>query len=140
MVGSGTLDALLEKGFKYMFVSNSDNLGATMDLKLLTWFAGTSAPFAMECAQRTDADKKGGHLAQDASPRAAACPKLGKERSPSELLSPGRWAVRHRRFSRLRVVRMIKILAIYYDRFLTAECMSKCTSQIGLRAASHFYT
>jgi UDP-N-acetylglucosamine pyrophosphorylase len=63
MVGSGTLDALLEKGFKYMFVSNSDNLGATMDLKLLTWFAGTSAPFAMECAQRTDADKKGGHLA-----------------------------------------------------------------------------
>merc|ERR1740138_1852083 len=63
MVGSGTLDALLEKGFKYMFVSNSDNLGATMDLKLLTWFAGTGKPFAMECAARTDADKKGGHLA-----------------------------------------------------------------------------
>ena len=60
MVGSGTLDALLEKGFKYMFVSNSDNLGATMDLKLLTWFAGTGAPFAMEAAARTDADKKGG--------------------------------------------------------------------------------
>ena len=39
MVGSGTLDTLLAKGFKYMFVSNSDNLGATMDLKLLTWFA-----------------------------------------------------------------------------------------------------
>ena len=34
MVGSGTLDALIAKGFKYMFVSNSDNLGATMDLKL----------------------------------------------------------------------------------------------------------
>ena len=32
----GTLDALLEHGYKYMFVSNSDNLGATMDLKLLT--------------------------------------------------------------------------------------------------------
>ena len=31
MAGSGTLDALLAKGFKYMFVSNSDNLGATMD-------------------------------------------------------------------------------------------------------------
>ena len=43
-----------------MFVSNSDNLGATMDLKLLTWFAGTGAPFAMEAAARTDADKKGG--------------------------------------------------------------------------------
>ena len=67
MVGSGTLDALLAKGFKYMFVSNSDNLGATMDLKLLTWFASSEAPFAMECAQRTDADKKGGHLATDAA-------------------------------------------------------------------------
>ena len=47
-----------------MFVSNSDNLGATMDLKLLTWFATSGAPFAMECAERTDADKKGGHLAR----------------------------------------------------------------------------
>jgi len=64
MLGSGTLDTLLEKGYEYMFVSNSDNLGATMDIKLLTWFAGTGAPFAMECAQRTDADKKGGHLAK----------------------------------------------------------------------------
>ncbi|KAL3908340.1 MAG: hypothetical protein SGPRY_009837 [Prymnesium sp.] len=67
LVGSGTLDALLEKGFKYMFVSNSDNLGATMDLKLLTWFAESGAPFAMEVAARTDADKKGGHLARGAS-------------------------------------------------------------------------
>jgi len=67
MVGSGTLDMLLAKGFKYMFVSNSDNLGATMDLKLLTWFAASKAPFAMEVAARTDADKKGGHLARGAS-------------------------------------------------------------------------
>ena len=64
MVGSGTLDTLLAKGFKYAFVSNSDNLGATMDLKLLTWFAKSGAPFAMECCVRTDADKKGGHLAR----------------------------------------------------------------------------
>ena len=67
LVGSGTLDALIAKGFKYMFVSNSDNLGATMDVKLLTWFANSKAPFAMECAARTDADKKGGHLAKDAA-------------------------------------------------------------------------
>merc|ERR1712110_1101249 len=63
MLGSGTLDKLLGKGFKYMFVSNSDNLGATMDLKLLTYFADSGAPFMMEVAARTDADKKGGHLA-----------------------------------------------------------------------------
>jgi len=64
MLGTGTLDGLIAKGYKYMFVSNSDNLGATMDLKLLTWFAESGAPFAMECAARTDADKKGGHLAK----------------------------------------------------------------------------
>mmetsp|Transcript_58918 Transcript_58918/g.189482 ORF Transcript_58918/g.189482 Transcript_58918/m.189482 type:complete len:483 (+) Transcript_58918:95-1543(+) len=64
MLGSGTLDMLLGKGFKYMFVSNSDNLGATMDLKILTHFAKTGAPFMMEVANRTDADKKGGHLAK----------------------------------------------------------------------------
>jgi len=67
MLGSGTLDKLLEKGFRYMFVSNSDNLGATMDLKLLTYFAQSQAPFMMEVATRTDADKKGGHLARDNS-------------------------------------------------------------------------
>merc|ERR1712224_883798 len=65
MLGSGALDKLLEKGFKYMFVSNSDNLGATMDLKLLSYFAESGAPFMMEVANRTDADKKGGHLAKD---------------------------------------------------------------------------
>eukprot|EP00931_Biecheleriopsis_adriatica_P074422 TRINITY_DN4847_c0_g1_i1.p1 TRINITY_DN4847_c0_g1~~TRINITY_DN4847_c0_g1_i1.p1 ORF type:complete len:924 (-),score=235.81 TRINITY_DN4847_c0_g1_i1:153-2924(-) len=65
MLGSGTLDKLLEKGFKYMFVSNSDNLGASMDLKVLTYFADSKAPFMMEVADRTDADKKGGHLAKD---------------------------------------------------------------------------
>jgi len=78
MAGSGTLDSLLAKGYKYMFVSNSDNLGATMDLKLLTWFVSSGKPFAMECAQRTDADKKGGHLAlkdgQMLLREAAQCP------------------------------------------------------------------
>jgi len=63
MVGSGTLDKLLAEGYRYMFVSNSDNLGATMDLQILTHFVSTGAAFMMEVAARTDADKKGGHLA-----------------------------------------------------------------------------
>ena len=46
-----------------MFVSNSDNLGATLDLKILTYFAKSDAPFMMECCVRTENDKKGGHLA-----------------------------------------------------------------------------
>ena len=46
-----------------MFVSNSDNLGATLDMKILTHFATTETPFMMECCERTENDKKGGHLA-----------------------------------------------------------------------------
>jgi UDP-N-acetylglucosamine pyrophosphorylase len=60
LVGSGRLDALLADGYKYMFVSNSDNLGATLDLKILTHFATTDASFMMECCERTENDKKGG--------------------------------------------------------------------------------
>lgn len=56
------LDSLLAEGIKYVFVSNSDNLGATLDLKLLNHFASTSQPFCMEVAERTESDKKGGHL------------------------------------------------------------------------------
>lgn len=61
--GSGTLDRLLEAGVKYMFVSNSDNLGATLDLDLLSYFAEKDYSFMIECAERTANDKKGGHLA-----------------------------------------------------------------------------
>mmetsp|Transcript_29901 Transcript_29901/g.49335 ORF Transcript_29901/g.49335 Transcript_29901/m.49335 type:complete len:1057 (+) Transcript_29901:35-3205(+) len=63
LVASGCLDSLLASGCKYMFVSNSDNLGAVMDMKILTHFAQTDAPFMMECCERTENDKKGGHLA-----------------------------------------------------------------------------
>jgi len=64
MLGSGALDKLLKEDIRYMFVSNSDNLGATLDLKILSYFAAQKAPFMMEVADRTDADKKGGHLAR----------------------------------------------------------------------------
>ena len=63
LLGSGTLDAMLASGSKYLFVSNSDNLGATLDPKLLSYFAQSKAPFMMECCERTSNDKKGGHLA-----------------------------------------------------------------------------
>jgi UTP--glucose-1-phosphate uridylyltransferase len=62
--GSGMLDALLERGLEYAFVSNSDNLGATLDLRILAWFAREGTPFLMEAADRTQSDRKGGHLAR----------------------------------------------------------------------------
>ncbi len=67
ILGSGMLDRLLKQGYLYLFVSNSDNLGATMDVALLDWFAESGMPFLMEVTARTAADRKGGHLARRAS-------------------------------------------------------------------------
>ena len=63
LAGSGWLDRLLERGVRYAFVSNSDNLGAQPDARFLRYFAECGAPFVMEVTPRTEADKKGGHLA-----------------------------------------------------------------------------
>lgn len=62
LYASGTLTALLDAGFRFATVSNSDNLGAAPDARIAGWFAGTGAPFAAEVARRTPADRKGGHL------------------------------------------------------------------------------
>lgn len=64
LLGCGLLDKLLARGIKFLFVSNSDNLGATVDLRLLNHFAASGNSFLMEVATRTAADRKGGHLAQ----------------------------------------------------------------------------
>jgi len=64
LVTSGALDALLQAGYEYAFVSNADNLGAVMDKRILGYFAQNGFPFMMEVADRTEMDKKGGHLAQ----------------------------------------------------------------------------
>jgi UTP--glucose-1-phosphate uridylyltransferase len=64
LVTRGTLDAMLSAGYQYAFVSNADNLGATLDKLLLGFFAQNSFPFMMEVADRTMMDKKGGHLAR----------------------------------------------------------------------------
>ncbi len=61
--GSGILDRLLAKGYRFASVSNSDNLGAAPDPTIAGWFASSGAPYAAEICQRTAADRKGGHLA-----------------------------------------------------------------------------
>lgn len=61
---SGMLDRLLKDHIQYAFISNSDNLGATMDESLLGYFAENGLSFMMEVAQRTPTDMKGGHLAR----------------------------------------------------------------------------
>ena len=63
LVTSGMLDTLLERDYRYAFLSNSDNLGAVLDPRVLAWFASERIPFLSEVCDRTEADKKGGHLA-----------------------------------------------------------------------------
>lgn len=62
LITSGLLDALLDKGYQYVFISNSDNLGAIMNRRLLGYMVHHKLPFLMEVARRTEQDKKGGHL------------------------------------------------------------------------------
>jgi UTP--glucose-1-phosphate uridylyltransferase len=64
LLATGLLDRLLNAGLRYAFVSNADNLGATLDLSLLGYMAEKNFPFVMEVTRRTEADRKGGHLAR----------------------------------------------------------------------------
>jgi len=76
---SGMLDKLLAEGITYAFISNADNLGATLDESVLGYFAEIGFPFLMEVAERTPSDLKGGHIARHKNGRlllreAAQCP------------------------------------------------------------------
>ena len=64
MITRGTLSALTSQGYEYIFVANADNLGAVLDLSILGYMVENKIPFLMEVADRTEMDKKGGHLAQ----------------------------------------------------------------------------
>lgn len=64
MAISGVMDTLLQSGLEYIFVSNSDNLGAVVDESILTYMIDNSVPFIMEVCNRTEMDKKGGHLSE----------------------------------------------------------------------------
>ncbi|XP_029986813.1 UTP--glucose-1-phosphate uridylyltransferase isoform X2 [Sphaeramia orbicularis] len=65
---SGLLDKLIAEGKEYIFVSNIDNLGATVDLfilhHLMSQPADKRCEFIMEVTDKTRADVKGGTLIQ----------------------------------------------------------------------------
>ncbi|MEQ2174185.1 UTP--glucose-1-phosphate uridylyltransferase, partial [Goodea atripinnis] len=65
---SGLLDQLIAQGKEYIFVSNIDNLGATVDLHILHHLVsqpnGKGCEFVMEVTDKTRADVKGGTLIQ----------------------------------------------------------------------------
>ena len=61
-------------GNTYLFVSNSDNLGATLDLDLLAHFAGTDAGFLMEVRLLLLLRFGGVCLLRNSTASRAACP------------------------------------------------------------------
>lgn len=85
LLTSGMLDTLLANGYEFAFISNADNLGAMLDPLVLGYFVDKRLPFLMEVADRTAADRKGGHLAQGKSDgrlllrESAQCPDEGAE-------------------------------------------------------------
>jgi UTP--glucose-1-phosphate uridylyltransferase len=64
LASSGLLATLLERGFRYAMISNSDNLGATVDARIAAHIAAEGLPFLMEVFEGTEADRKGGHIAR----------------------------------------------------------------------------
>lgn len=64
---SGLLKKFIGEGREYCFLSNIDNLGATVDLNILNKLLGGkehSHEFVMEVTDKTRADVKGGTLIQ----------------------------------------------------------------------------
>jgi len=63
---SGLLKKFIDEGKEFMFVSNIDNLGATVDINILSHINNpprSPAPeFIMEVTDKTRADVKGGTL------------------------------------------------------------------------------
>ncbi|KAK2743888.1 UTP-glucose-1-phosphate uridylyltransferase [Myotisia sp. PD_48] len=62
LYNSGTLDKLLERGVEIIFLSNADNLGAVVDMRILEHMVKREAEYIMELTNKTKADVKGGTI------------------------------------------------------------------------------
>ena len=62
LYNSGILDKLIERGVEIVFLSNADNLGAVVDLKILQHMIDSKAEYIMELTDKTKADVKGGTI------------------------------------------------------------------------------
>jgi len=62
LANSDILEQLLKEGRKYVFISNVDNLGATVDFRILQYLIDSGTEYAMEVTNKTKSDVKGGTL------------------------------------------------------------------------------
>jgi UTP--glucose-1-phosphate uridylyltransferase len=115
LLSSGILDALLDAGYEYAFVANVDNLGAVMDERILAWFARERIPFLMEVADRTPADRKGGHLARHAGAGGRGLVLREVAQTPDEDLEAFQDISRHRFFNTNTLWLDLRALAAVLD-------------------------
>lgn len=59
---SGTMDQLIQQGIEWVFISNSDNLGAVLDPKICHFAQQSGQGFVSELTPKLEADVKGGVL------------------------------------------------------------------------------
>jgi UTP--glucose-1-phosphate uridylyltransferase len=62
LYNSGILEKLLDRGVEILFLSNVDNLGAVVDLRILQHMIESKAEYIMELTDKTKADVKGGTI------------------------------------------------------------------------------
>jgi len=62
---SGLLESLMHQGIEFVFISNSDNLGATLDPALASYIRSENLDFMMEVTPKKAVDKKGGSVVFD---------------------------------------------------------------------------
>ncbi|CCC06422.1 hypothetical protein SMACR_04810 [Sordaria macrospora] len=80
LYNSGILDKLIERGIEIIFLSNADNLGAVVDLRILQHMVETDAEYIMELTNKTKADVKGGTIIDyDGSVRLLEIAQVPKE-------------------------------------------------------------
>ncbi|MBQ7528696.1 UTP--glucose-1-phosphate uridylyltransferase [bacterium] len=65
LYSTSLLAELLSNNIRYVFLSNIDNLGASLDARIPALMEERRCPFLMEVSRRCETDKKGGHLARD---------------------------------------------------------------------------
>ncbi|MBD7998702.1 UTP--glucose-1-phosphate uridylyltransferase [Oerskovia gallyi] len=114
LVTSGALQRLLDAGYLYASVSNSDNLGAAPDAAMAGWFAASGAPFAAEVARRTPADRKGGHLVVRRSDGRLVLRETAQ--TPEEDLAAAGDIERHRYFNTNNLWLDLRALSAELDR------------------------
>lgn len=55
---TGVLDELLAQGRDICFISNIDNTGATIDLRIAKLMVESDLEYIMECTEKTEVDRK----------------------------------------------------------------------------------